>query len=42
MLVRAHGFEIRHGIAGRTLVELDVRIGLPSFAVLGLVGAGAR
>jgi magnesium chelatase family protein len=42
MLVRAHGFAVRRGIAERLLVELDVRIGLPSFAVVGLAGAGAR
>jgi len=42
MLVRAHGFAIARGVAEQLLVELDVRSGLPSFAVVGLSGAGAR
>jgi magnesium chelatase family protein len=42
VLVRAHGFAVRRGIAEHLLVELDVRAGLPSFAVVGLGGAGAR
>jgi len=42
MLVRAHSFEVHHGIAEHVHVELDVRAGLPSFAVIGLAGGAAR
>ena|SRR5579872_4839403 len=42
MIVRAHGFAIQRGTAEHVIVELDVRAGLPAFAVLGLAGAAAR
>src|SRR5665213_1943843 len=42
MLVRANGFAIHRGAAELVLVELDLREGLPSFAVIGLGGGAAR
>jgi magnesium chelatase family protein len=42
MLVYAHGFAIRQGTAEHVHVELDVRAGLPCFAVIGLAGSAAR
>jgi magnesium chelatase family protein len=42
VLVRAHGFAIQRGIAEHTIVELDVRPGLPAFSVIGLTGGAAR
>jgi magnesium chelatase family protein len=42
MLVHAHGFAINRGIADHVHVELDVRVGLPAFSVIGLGGGAAR
>ena len=42
MVVRAHSFEVQRGVAEHVHVELDLRAGLPSFAVIGLAGAAAR
>ncbi|HXR14363.1 MAG TPA: magnesium chelatase domain-containing protein [Solirubrobacteraceae bacterium] len=42
MLVHAHGFAVRHGVADHVHVELDVRGGLPAFSVIGLGGGAAR
>jgi len=42
MLVHAHGFALSRGIADHVHVELDVRGGLPAFAVVGLGAAAAR
>jgi hypothetical protein len=42
MLVHAHGFALSRGIADHVHVELDVRSGLPAFAVIGLGGGAAR
>ena len=42
MLVRAHSFAIARGMAEHVEVELDVRAGLPSFAVVGLNPTAAR
>jgi magnesium chelatase family protein len=42
MLVYAHGFAIKRGTAEHVHVELDVRAGLPGFAVIGLAGSAAR
>ena len=38
MLVHAHGFALNRGIADHVHVELDVRGGLPAFAVTRLRG----
>lgn len=42
MLVHAHGFALRRGLADHVHVELDVRGGLPAFSVIGLGGGAAR
>jgi len=42
MLVRAHGFAIQRGVAEHVVVELDVRAGLPAFALIGLAAGAAR
>lgn len=42
VLVRAHSFAIDRGSAGHVDVELDLRAGLPTLAVIGLGSGSAR
>jgi magnesium chelatase family protein len=42
VLVRAHSFAIDRGSAGHVDVELDLRAGLPTLAIIGLGGGSAR